>query len=1061
MESDNFKLRIVIIKLLLPALIFNLMLAGALFGGDKAEIFVQLGHSDYVQSLTFSQDGKLLASGSGDKTIKLWDVETGREIRTMTTNTGFTSVAFSPDGRMLASAGGISNDVVLWSVKDGRTVTKLRMEGDHNYLNDVAFSPDGTTVAAASHIIQFFNAGTGRALRVIKNISKNGRINSIAFSPDGKYLASGSGYASNNNRDNTVRLWDVKTGEEIHRFSGHSRDVIRVSFSPDGRYLASYSEDKDIVIWDIKKREKAKTLKGHMYNRGSIAFSPDGRYIADADFHILRLWDFVTGRTKSILKDEDTTGSGITPNAVVFSPDSRYAAVSAGYAVSLWDIAGGRKIRLLGGVAESSFDSYFSKDQDKIKVKGAGGTAVFNRMGGNYAGFQNMTSNVDKRFVRDCNDKTCRIVDKTTDTAIISIPTMDYFSRLMGDITYSPDGKYALIGADNTLKIIDLKNNRPAVMLEDSPPDRKISGSAIFSNDGKYVAGWPYSTGDIPVICLWETSTGRQIFKKSLKEIVWTAVFTSDGKKIVAGSGENIYLLDAMNGREMRTYSGRTDSVGSLALSGDGKYLLSGDWDGKIKIWDFQTGREIKTFSGHKNWVESVTFSGDNKNVLSSSRDRTTRLWDTNTGREIAQFITFNDGEWIVITPEGYFNASPNGAKHLNVRVGDNVYSIDNFFEKYFNPVYVAAVLQGKKVETASDIRKGVMTPPDVRITSPGPNEIISRESISVTVSAKDTGGGIDEIRLYHNGKAIGEDSRAVKIVLKGKEATKTYTVTLSDGINTFRAVGFSKDRTESNPYELIVNLNAPQKDISMHVLAVGINKYRNPALNLNYAVPDAKGITDFFNEKGKGLFKKVDVTNVYDENATKVNITAKLKSLEKTNPQDVVLIYLAGHGENISEKWYFIPYEIAYPEREDEVKSKGISSDDIAGLIRSIKAQKVLVMIDSCKAGAMLVAMRGFEDRKALSQLSRSTGIHVIAASTKDQFAAEVKELGHGVFTYTLLEGLKGQASSAGDKTVTVRKLMTHVENHLPDITMKYRKEAQFPVVDSRGMDFPLVILK
>ena len=141
-------------------------------------------------------------------------------------------------------------------------------------------------------------------------------------------------------------------------------------------------------------------------------------------------------------------------------------------------------------------------------------------------------------------------------------------------------------------------------------------------------------------------------------------------------------------------------------------------------------------------------------------------------------------------------------------------------------------------------------------------------------------------------------------------------------------------------------------------------------------------------------------------------------------------------------------------------MKSKGISSDEIAGLIRNIKAQKVLVMIDSCKAGAMLIAMRGFEDRKALSQLSRSTGVHVIAASTKDQYAAEVKDLGHGVFTYTLLEGLKGKAA-AGDKTITVRKLMTHVENRLPDVTMQYRKEAQFPVVDSRGMDFPLVIVK
>lgn len=125
-----------------------------------------------------------------------------------------------------------------------------------------------------------------------------------------------------------------------------------------------------------------------------------------------------------------------------------------------------------------------------------------------------------------------------------------------------------------------------------------------------------------------------------------------------------------------------------------------------------------------------------------------------------------------------------------------------------------------------------------------------------------------------------------------------------------------------------------------------------------------------------------------------------------------------------------------------------------------NIKAQKILVLLDACKSGSVLVAFRGFEDRKALSQLSRATGVHVIAASTKDQFAAEVKDLGHGVFTYTLLEGLKGKAA-AGSEIVTVRKLMGYIEEQLPDITKKYKQEAQCPVVDSKGMDFPLVIAK
>ncbi len=427
---------------------------------------------------------------------------------------------------------------------------------------------------------------------------------------------------------------------------------------------------------------------------------------------------------------------------------------------------------------------------------------------------------------------------------------------------------------------------------------------------------------------------------------------------------------------------------------------------------------------------------------------------------EVARLFAFADGEWIIITSEGYFNASPNGAKYLNVRVGQRVYSIDNFYEQYFNPGIVVSVLEGGKVEMAADIRKGVLPPPEVTITAPQSGRKFDTDTLTVTVSARDMGGGIDEIRLYHNGKAVGEGARGIQIVPRGDTGSKKFAITLVDGQNTFRATGFSKDRTESNPYEVTVFLAAPQKEISLYLFASGINTYKNPALNLNYAEPDARALVGFFQGAGGGLFKHVYVTNYYNDQATKTAITGQLTQLESTNPQDVVVLYLAGHGENVDGKWYFIPYELTYPEREDEVKTGGLSSDELSGFIRKIKAQKILVLIDACKAGAVLVAFRGFEDRKALSQLSRSTGVHIVAASTNSQFAAEVKELGHGVFTYTLLEGLSGKAAGAGEP-VTVRKLMGYIEEHLPEISKKYKQEAQYPVVDSRGMDFPLVVPK
>jgi len=984
------------------------------------EIRTLHGHSSFVNSVAFSPDGKYALSGGGDKTVKLWEVSTGKELRTLVGHPGdVKSVTFSPDGRYALSAG-YDTTIKLWKVPSGVEIRTFEKKKYYSYsVTTVAFSPDGRYILAGENngSIRLWEASTGRELKTLTEGERESIITSIAFSPDGRYALSGS-------FDKTVRLWEISTGRELRTFQKNEK-VNSVAFSHDGKYAIS-GGNETIKLWEVSTGKEIRTLQEQRAFAVTISFSPDGLYILSAGYdNTIRLWEISTGKELRSFK-----GYSDSVYSIAFSPDGQHIISGYGdHMVRLWDVSAGRGDRVLRGSMESS-------DSQKVVFSPDGKKAL----SGTYSGRVQLWEVSTGRELAELKGQ----------SEIISV-------------AFSPDGRYIYSGSrDGTARFWDSSLRSDVQTLK---MGRVLHQT--LSPDGRYILSGGYydKTTLYDSVKLWEVAAGKEVkvFNAYYGTSVTFLVFSPDGRYAISAAGmfdKSIRLWEMSTGKEVRRLVGHSGDVNVAVFSPDGKYIMSGSQDKTARIWEVSTGKELMSLNTSF-WVYSVAFSPDGRHVLSGSIDGAIKIWDATTGREICSMIGFRDGEWVAITPEGYFNASPNGAKHLNVRVGNQVYSIDNFYEKFFNPVYVASVLQGKKVEPLADIRKGIMSPPDVQITSPKANATISNDMISVTVSAKDTGGRIDEIRLYHNGKAVGEDTRAVKLAPKGKEATKTYTVTLIDGINIFRAVGFSKDRTESNPYELVVHLSAPQKDISMHVLAVGINKYRNPALNLNYAVPDAKGITEFFNEKGNGLFKKVDVTDVYDENATKENITSRLKNLENTNPQDVVLIYLAGHGENISDKWYFIPYELAYPEREDEVKSKGISSDELAGLIRNIKAQKLLVMIDSCKAGAMLIAMRGFEDRKALSQLSRSTGVHVIAASTKDQFAAEVKELGHGVFTYTLLEGLKGQASTGNDKTVTVRKLMTHVENRLPDITMKYRNEAQFPVVDSRGMDFPLVIMK
>lgn len=1067
--------------------------AGSSQGPD---IFVQKGHSTNVNTIDFSPDGKYLVSGSSDKNIKLWDVETGREIRTFVARDMVDFVAFSPDGQSLLSLES-KGGAALWNVKTGREIRRLGKKGKPLLAIAAAFSPDGTSLAVVGgqdekvpggdltfRNIQLLDLNTGRELMIFKGHTSS--IHTIAFSPDGKYLASGSETPNLNKgkKDDTVRLWEVKSGKEIHRFAGHTEGVSKVAFSPDGQFVASIGEDRNIFFWNVGSGKQAKALSGFpagsVKTNGTIAFSPDGRrFVAVSSFPpVMILWDMVTGQVEAGMTDDHKLDDA----AVRFSPDGRLIAVSATDKVSLWDAAKHRKIRSFGGDVQGINLAFFSADQEQVKIAGNEELAVFDRRQGRLTGrrtiepFDNWWAKGqnewgNRRFFKII-DKGYQVIDSRTDRAIISDAADRYptaYDSPQQAVTFSPDGRYALVAEKDGGKVslLDVRSRR-SIELVNFPDHVSLSSSdgyAAFSPDGSLVAAASYSHDEERgVLVIWNTATGKQSIRlraNQKREGFSQVAFTADSKQIVAAEGGNqgiLGLWDLTSGREIRSFPGHPGFITSLALSGDGKFVVSGDWIGTVKLWNLRQGGEVKTFKGHTDEIKSLAFSRDGNYILSASKDGTARQWDIASGKEIAQFVSFTNGEWIVITPEGYFNASPGGAKHLNVRIGLNVYSIDNLFEKFFNPVYVASVLQGKKVEATADIRKGILSPPEVRITSPAAGSVLNTDTLAVAVAARDTGGGIDEIRLYHNGKVVGGDQRAVKIVPRGGETVRQYSVSLVDGANTFRAVGFSRDRTESNPYELMVRLKAPSKEVSLYVLAVGINKYKNPALNLNYAEPDAKSIAGFFSQRGGGLFRKVNIREIYSEQATRENIVSQLNELQNTNPQDAVLIYLAGHGESLNDKWYFIPHELTYPEREADVRTKGVSSDDLSGYIKNIKAQKILLLVDACKSGAVLIAFRGFEDRKALSQLSRSTGVHVVAASTKDQFAAEVKDLGHGVFTYTLLAGLGGKAAGPGEP-VTVRKLMVYVEEQLPEITKKYKQEAQYPVVDSRGMDFPLVL--
>jgi len=285
------------------------------------------GQRDSVLSVAFSPNGRLLASGSSDSTINLWDVTSGRSVRQLIGHKGQVfGVAFSPNGRMLATASG-DRTVKLWDVAGGRELVTFAGHTDRVY--SVAYSPDGSTLASASkdQTIRLWEVAGGRELRTLAGHS--GSVAAVAFSPDGQMLASGS-------EDGTIRLWDVASGRELRSMLAHSSLIHAIAFSPDGRTLASAGRDKTVGVWNVGDGRELRTLTGHTGFVEGLAFSPDGRVLATAsEDTTVRLWDSWSGNELKRL-----TGNAGWVVAVAFSRDGRLLASGGGdKTIWIWRVA--------------------------------------------------------------------------------------------------------------------------------------------------------------------------------------------------------------------------------------------------------------------------------------------------------------------------------------------------------------------------------------------------------------------------------------------------------------------------------------------------------------------------------------------------------------------------------------------------------------------------------------------------------------------------------------------------------------------------------------------------
>lgn len=562
------------------------------------------GHTARVYLLAFNTDGTRIITASDDKTVRLWDVDTGEVLLTIPAD----RVTVSADGARVVTTQ--ANTIQLWDTATSKVL--LTLPSPSASLTLLQANLDGTRIITASEesgIAHLWDTTTGKQLSSSEGYS----VAAATLSPDGTRIA-----ADRPSRllHSATSLLDAVTGEELLSFPGGEP-----VFSPDSAQIATWGSGNTADIWDVATGEPVLTLAGHTADSFVAAFSADSTRIAVAnDDNTVRVWDVISKEALLTLR-----GYTAAVTAIIFSPDGAHiATTSADHTVRIWDATRSQPLLTIA--------SY------------------------NYFGLATAFNPTGARIVTTGND--FRSWDTTTGIPILdSLPS----STNIDSIELSADGKWIAArspsAGDNKGYIWDAETGQLQLTLE-GHTDAVLS--AVFSPDSKRII----TSSSDKTARVWDAETGQPLLTlKGHTDSVWSAVFSPDNKRIVTSSSDRTARVwDAESGQPLLTLTGHTDDVWSAIFSADGARILTLSSDNTVRVWDVTSGQLRHTLSGHTDTVRTALFSLDGARIFTWANDNTARVWDATSGEQLYQFqadlAAFDqDGTRIVTASSGNNNA--------------------------------------------------------------------------------------------------------------------------------------------------------------------------------------------------------------------------------------------------------------------------------------------------------------------------------------------------------------------------------------------------------------------
>jgi len=545
------------------------------------------GHYASVNHVAFTPDGLRALSASWDASIKVWDLESGREVQTLNGHSASVScVVATPDGRRAVSA---SEDDTLrfWDLESGQEIRTF--VGHWGSVKGVSLTPDGRYIVSASwdKTLRIWELNSGREVRMLKG--HQAPVTSVLVLADGRRAVSTS-------EDESVRVWDLESGTELQRLTGHSDVVFGVAASPRQPWLVSASRDRTLKVWDLDTGRELRTLRGHTDFVYGVAVTGDGRYALSASRdRTLKLWDLESGCEVRTL-----TGHSASVTSVAASCDGRtVASASWDRTVRIWDLDSVSEVHPLAG---------HSRFVSGVAASGDG-----------------------RRGVSACWDSSLKVWDLDSGA---ELRTLQGHESSVEGVAISRDGRFAFSASrDTTLKVWDVESGEAVRTL--AAHSDTVSGVAV-SHDGR-VAVSASRDGTLKV---WDIPSGRELRTLTGHADGVTAVaISTDARFAVSASvDQSLKLWDLASGGEVVTLLGHTQAVSAVALSPNGRLAVSAPWDTTLKIWDLHSGTNVQTLAGHSDHVSGVAFTADGRSVVSASADKSVVLWDLHQGSRLAAF---------------------------------------------------------------------------------------------------------------------------------------------------------------------------------------------------------------------------------------------------------------------------------------------------------------------------------------------------------------------------------------------------------------------------------------